>query len=241
LVAKVCSQYIQYCERGVAQSTLSEGHLLNTKAFLNELCGYCGAVHVSQLKKGHVEQWIGRHKGRKSPATRRSVLSIVLAAFNYARDNYHIVNPIKGLKKPSANPRLHSLSDEDEQAVYGATDTWFGNFVFVAIRTGLRPFCELARVTADDVEENDRGMMWRVYSSKTKKTRKIPVRPEVAELTRTLIENAPVGSGIPLFLNAKGTGWTKVAGVRRFCTIKRKLGWDQDPIRNAYSSYSVNP
>ena len=42
--------------------------------------------------------------------------------------------------------------------------------------TGLRPFCELATITADDIEETPRGTMWRVYSSKTKKTRKIPVR-----------------------------------------------------------------
>ena len=34
----------------------------------------------------------------------------------------------------------------------------------------------------EDVEESARGMMWRVYSSKTDKTRKIPVRPEVADL-----------------------------------------------------------
>jgi hypothetical protein len=33
----------------------------------------------------------------------------------------------------------------------------------------MRPFCGLAKVTADDVEETPRGMMWRVYSSKTKK------------------------------------------------------------------------
>jgi hypothetical protein len=51
-------------------------------------------------------------------------------------------------------------------------------------------------VSADDVEEVPRGMMWRVYSFKTKKTRKIPVRPAVAELTRELIKTAPRGSGL---------------------------------------------
>ena len=34
-------------------------------------------------------------------------------------------------------------------------------------------------------------MMWRVYSSKTKKTRKIPVQSKVAELTRQLMKTAP--------------------------------------------------
>ncbi len=56
-------------------------------------------------------------------------------------------------------------------AHYGAADECFRDFLFAALHTGLRTFCELAKVTADDVEESPRGMMWRVYSSKTKKTR----------------------------------------------------------------------
>jgi len=50
-------------------------------------------------------------------------------------------------------------------------------------------------------------MMRRVYSSKTKKTRKIPVRLEVAELTRKLMKTAPRGSGLPVFRNTKGKPW----------------------------------
>ena len=80
--------------------------------------------------------------------------------------------------------------------------------------------------------------MWRVYSSKTKKTRKIPIRPEVAELTRQLMETAPKGSGIPLFRNAYGKAWKSEAGFNRFLKIKRQLGWDKDPVRRRYSCYS---
>ena len=80
--------------------------------------------------------------------------------------------------------------------------------------------------------------MWRVYSSKTKKTRKIPVRPEVAALTRKLIKKAPRGTMLPLFRNAQGNAWKKVTGVGRFLAIKRKLGWNQDATRSKYSCYS---
>ena len=48
---------------------------------------------------------------------------------------------------------------------------------------GLGPFCEVAHLTVNDVTEAKHGMMWRVYSSKARKTRKIPVR-EVVELVR---------------------------------------------------------
>ena len=80
--------------------------------------------------------------------------------------------------------------------------------------------------------------MWRVYSSKTKKTRKIPVRSEVADLTRRLTETAPTGSGASLFRNTRGTPWKKVTGVGRFLRIKEKLEWDRDPVRKHYSCYT---
>jgi hypothetical protein len=70
------------------------------------------------------------------------------------------------------------------------------------------------------------------------KTRKIPVRPEVAELTRQLMKTAPRGSRIPLFRNTKGSPWKRMTGVVRFLTIKKKLGWDKDPVNTHYSCYT---
>jgi integrase len=238
LVARVCSEYLQYCQRGVACGTLSIGHQENATWVLNDLCAYCGALPVAQLKKGHIQTWVGNHPRWKSPATHRSVLTVVLAAFNHAAENHSVANPLQGLKKPPARPRLHSLTKDEEEALYAVTDEPFRDFMFALVRTGLRPFCELARLTADDVVETERGLMWRVYSSKTKKTRKIPIRPEVAQLTRRLMATAPKGSGIPLFRNCQGKRWQKVTGVVRFLNLKRKLGWDQDPARRHYSCYS---
>ena len=237
-VAKVCSEYLQYCERGVAGNNISKGHRDNSVAWLNDLCGYCGALPVAELKKGHIKTWLESHPTWRSPATHCSIAAVVLAAFNYAEDQYEIPNPLKGLKRPVSQPRLHSFSKEDEETIYGATEERFRDFLFAAIHTGLRPFCELARITADEVEENGRGMMWRVYSSKTKKTRKIPVRTEVAELTRKLMKTAPRGSGQPLLRNTKGKPWKRMTGVVRFLAIKKKLGWDNDPVKGKYSSYT---
>jgi len=238
LVARVCSEYLQYCERGVANGTMSKGHRDNAVAWLNDLCGYCGAVPVAELRKGHIKTWLEGHSTWQSTATHRSVVAIVLAAFNYAEEQYEVPSPLKGLKKPASKPRLHSFSKENEEAIYGATEERFRDFLFAAIHTGLRPFCELARVTADDVEENGRGMMWRIFSSKTKKTRKIPVRPEVAELTRRLMRTAPRGSGLPLLRNTKGRPWKRMTGVVRFLALKRKLKWDEDPTKKRYSCYT---
>lgn len=238
LVARSCSEYLQYCERGVANGGISAGHHASTKWILNDLCKFCGALPVAEVKKGHIRTWLEGHVGWKSPATQRNALTIVLAAFNYAQENHDIPSPLKGLKKPAAKPRLDSLSKADEEALYKKASQEFRDFLFAAVHTGLRPYCELARLKAEDVEETPRGMMWRVYSSKTKKTRKVPVRPEVAKLAHKLLKAAPRGSGKPLFRNSQGNMWQKVTGVARFLKLKRDLGWDKDAIKGAFSTYS---
>jgi integrase len=238
LVARVCSEYLQYCERGLATGSISRSHRDGAVAYLNDFCAYCGALPVAELKKGHVQEWLESHTGWRSPATHRGVLSIVLAAFNRADDMFDVPNPLKGLKKPTSQPRLDSLSAVDEQALYQATDESFGQFLFAAIHTGLRPYSELAKLTAEDVEVTDRGMMWRVYASKTDKTRKIPVQEPVAQLTRRLLKSAPKGSGRPLFRNSRDNPWQRTAGVVRFLAIKKKLGWNNDPVKRRYSSYT---
>jgi integrase len=238
LVARVCSDYLEYCKRGVASGSLSKGHYDNAAAWLNDLCQYGGALRVAELKKGHIKAWVEGHATWRSPATQRSVLAIVLAAFNRAEEMHNVSSPLKGLKKPASKPRLQSFSAEDEKALYEAAEERFREFLFAAIHTGLRPFSELARMQAEHVEETERGMMWRVFATKTKKTRKIPVRPEVAELTRRLMKTAPRGSGLPLFRNTKGKPWKRMTGVVRFLALKKKLGWDRDPAKEGYSCYT---
>jgi len=193
---------------------------------------------VREFKHTHVVTWLDGHATWRSPVTRRSVIAIVLAAFNRAEEFHQLPNPLKGLKKPPAQPRLQSFTPEEEETLYGALEPQFRDFLFAAIHTGLRPFCELALIKAEDVEKNERGMMWRVYSSKTKKTRKIPVRAEVAELARRLMKSAPRGSGLPLLRNTRGKPWKRMTGVVRFLALKAKLGWDQHPVKSRYSCYT---
>jgi len=237
-VARVCSEYIEHCKSRLAAGTMSRDYRDEAVRLLNNLAGYCGTLPVSQLQKGHVEHWVESHANWKSGVTRRNAITIVQAAFNYARDMHDVAHRLKGLKKPPHAPRLHSFSEADEAALYDATDEVFGDFLFAAIHTGLRPFCELARVTADEVEETPRGMTWRVFSSKTRKVRKIPVRREVADLTRRLMESAPKGSGTPLLRNTTGGRWRKVTGGSRFRALRRNLGWDKDPEKRHYSTYT---
>ena len=238
LVARVCSEFIQHCQRRTEAGSLNRDYCADVTRYLNRFCKYCGALPANELQKGHVRYWLESQRTWRSPATHRNVLTILQAAFNHAQEMFDLPNPLKGLKKPPAQPRLQSFTDEDEQALYEAADEALGNFLFAAIHTGLRPFCELARLTADEVIVTERGMMWRVYSSKTKKTRKIPVKRQVAALVRKLMKTAPRGSGIPLFRSGQGIAWKKGTGGKCFRALRDKLGWNEDPRRSRYSCYT---
>ena len=85
--------------------------------------------------------------------------------------NHNTLHPIHErlphvpLKKPPQRPRLLSFGAEDEQQIYSVASEAFGHFLKAAIHTGLRPFCELARLTSTDVLETERDMMWRVFAA----------------------------------------------------------------------------
>jgi len=95
---------------------------------LNELCRYCGALEVLELKRGDVSAWVESHPTWRSPVTRRNVITTVLAAFHHAETEHGVRSPLKGLKKPPQRPRLSSLTPEEGRAIYGATDEAFRNF-----------------------------------------------------------------------------------------------------------------
>lgn len=238
VVAQVCSEYVTHCERAAAAGRMHPEHARSVRRVLNEFCRYCGAVPADQLKRPDVAQWVQSVPGWRSPVTRRNVITTIISAFRHAETEHGVRNPLKGLKKPPHRPRLHSLSPEDEKRIYAEVDRPFRDFLFAALHTGLRPFCELAKLRAEHVEVTPRGMLWRIHSSKTKKVRKIPVRPEVARLVRRLLKSAPAGSGRPLFRNPQDGVWKKPTAVTRFLNLKRQLGWDVDEVRKHYSCYS---
>lgn len=237
-IAQICAEYIARCERAEAAGRLHPEQTRHVKRTLNVFCRFCGALPVGELKRVQVSEWVESVAKWRSPATRRNVLTAVISALRHAEAEHGVRNPLRGLKKPPHRPRLHSISPADERMLFAAAPPAFRDFLFAALHSGLRPFCELVRLRAEDVEETPHGMLWRVRSSKTKKVRKIPVRPEVAKLTRRLLKTAPVAGGLPIFRNPEGNPWKKVTGVRYFLRLKLKLGWTGDDVRAAYSTYS---
>jgi len=53
-VARVCSGYLEHCQRAVAGGRMHPEHRDNVVRYLNELCRYCGALDLTELKRGYV-------------------------------------------------------------------------------------------------------------------------------------------------------------------------------------------
>jgi len=231
--------------------------------WVNDFCGYCGALLATDLKKKLVRDWVARHDGWKSDNTKRRAMAIVVAAFNYAVKEEEILdaNPISGLKKPAGFARVTYFKEEEIQEVLDYCNRApkkkavslrpIGEFFTALILTGARPFSELARVTADNVQETEKGMVIRIKAGtddaghyrhksakKTGKDRTIYLFPEVETMIRKLTFTAERGSGIPLFRTPRGKAWKRCNGVQAFCTIKKKLGWDKDAEKKHLSLYT---
>jgi hypothetical protein len=73
LVAKVCSEFIQDCERRSAGGLVTREYGDEVNRYLNSFSEYCGALPISQLEKGHVEHWVESHETWRSSARRLAV------------------------------------------------------------------------------------------------------------------------------------------------------------------------
>src|SRR5690606_20234567 len=79
VVAKVCSSFIESCNRRAANHDLHPDYASGISRHLNDLCEYCGAMPVTDLRKGHILHWVESHATWRSSATRRNVITNVLA------------------------------------------------------------------------------------------------------------------------------------------------------------------
>lgn len=114
--------------------------------------GY-GGLLVSELTPLHIDKWLQAHPKWKGGI--RSRLQAVKRALNYAVEVRMVAsNPIKGYKVPKAIGRVTYLTPEQEAAIYPISKPDFVKAVKVCIRTGARPGCEFASLTAQHVTDH---------------------------------------------------------------------------------------
>lgn len=183
--------------------------------------GY-GGLPVAELKPIHLDEWIAAHPTWRGG--RRSRIQAIKRALNYGVEAGLLSkNPIRGYRTPRSVGRVTYITPEQEEACYRHASHALSLAIKVCIRTGARPGCEFAALTAAHVKDLGDRMEWvlQAHEAKTKRLRVIRVKdPEVLEITRRQIAACPTG---PIFRCTDGKAWTRQNLSQRFRFLKYRL------------------
>jgi len=258
-VGEVLSFYI-----GKIRKTESPKYVDQVQRWLDRLNAYCGAMDATKIKKSHIEDWIAgynkkhkddKHRGWTSPNSRRTIITIVLAAFNSCvkEEDFPLdSNPLRGIEKPAAQGRVTFFEDEDIGELldlWNQTPGWrrvsfspVADFFNFLLHTGARP-SEVARLTAAHAEETPDGLQFVLrpnehkVGKRTGEEKIIFCFPVAEEIARRLMAKYPEG---PIFRSPRNEApWTVTNWVNHFVNARNKLGWEDHPRRKELSLYSA--
>lgn len=169
------------------------------KGYLDDFCSCMGNDTVGQLRIGgvsRVEKWLDSHSGWDG--CRRSVVSRVKQVFQWGVNQGYIASsPIKGLKRPKDNKRIHYFTREQVNAILANSNPHFQQAFKVLLLTGCRPE-ELTSLTRDKVHQTPDGeVFWLVEHKNQKHTgkpRRVTLTAEVQKITLQQIAKFPKGN-----------------------------------------------
>jgi integrase len=183
--------------------------------------GY-GSLPADKLTKLHIKRWLQAHPSWNG--ARRTKIQAVKRALNYAVECQLLEsNPIKGYSTPKQNARVTYITPEQEKALCDAAKPELAMAIKVCIRTGARPGCEFAILTAKHVADHGEKMEWtfRPDESKTGTLRIIYITdPEIIKIVRQQIKRFPTG---PIFRNGSDAAWTHGNLGERFRVVRNRL------------------
>jgi integrase len=181
-----------------------------------------GKLKVADLKPLHLDRWLQAHPNWKGG--RRTKIQAVKRALNYGVESGLIEsNPIKGYKTPKAVGRVTYITPEQETALCDEANPALAMAIKVCIRTGARPGCEFAKLTAKHVKDHGERMEWifQPHESKTKTLRIIRITdPEILKIVRQQMKLHPTG---PIFRAFQGGKWRRANLTEKFRELKGRL------------------
>ena len=192
------------------------------RRIIQEFANACGHLTVGELKPIHVTNWLATKK-TWGPTTRNRVIGEVKQVFNWSVDQGLIAsNPIRSMKKPTANRRERILSSDERAKIFATVkDQAFRDFLVALQETGARPG-EIRQVTAANVDLANGIWVLPKHktSKKTGRPRVIYLTPTIREMTKRLVARFPAG---PIFRNFYGEPWSNNAIRIRFRRLRKQF------------------
>jgi integrase len=107
---------------------------------------------VSDLNTGHITRWLSKRPTWNS-TTKHNAITAIVRAFNWARRNLGIQNPIAGMEKPTPKRRTMVVTPEEFEGIIGhyKDGDSFRDLLVVSFDSGCRPF-EIKMLEARHVE-----------------------------------------------------------------------------------------
>jgi integrase len=211
--------------------------------FLQSFKDHVGGRLVAKLCEDDLDAWCSTHAktagkvnaGGKKGGTRQGTVwsestqarakAIVLAVLNYGVKKLNMPpHPLRHVKPGGVGNRERYLTEEERKKIRGAVKGVFAEYVFALEQTGARPFSEVCKVTAADVDLEKRTwtlVKWKNSKKQKGKKRVIFLSQPMVELTRKLMAKHPEG---PLFRCSAGTPWSRQSITARFRGLSAKLG-----------------
>lgn len=183
-------------------------------------------LRVVDIRKHHLAA-IERELPELSPTTVRDTIAAVQSVFGWAvRCDLLDTNPLDGYEKPAARMRSRVLDPGEFRALLQHSDPSFRRALVALAMTGCRPV-EVRTLIWDWVDlENG---FWILPDHKTI-TRQRQPRPRVIPLPNPIwklcnkLARSPHASSDHVFLNARGTPYTKDCFCRKMSRVRKRAG-----------------
>ncbi len=212
--------------------------------------------HVSLFFKRHPEAYnpanlkaavLSYMADNVKPATFNLRLTYLGAFFDWAvREGIFPENPLKGIKRRKADPRIVQLDVETlrELLKLPDTNTFAGlrdyALILLTLDTGIRPK-EAFALTPGDINFRSLEVYVRAENAKTRVARSLPISPQTANALRELLSSRhPAWSEkTPVFCTADGTPMTSLVWNDRMRAYTKKLGVKVRPydLRHCFALY----
>jgi hypothetical protein len=174
---------------------------------------------VGKLIKKDIDDWLNEHKTWNGG--RRTRVQALKRAMNYGVECGLLEsNPLRGYRVSKQVARVTYLTPEQERALCKLANPAMALAIKVCIRTGARPGCEFAKLTASHVKISGDRMVWTfpVNESKTGKLRTLRITdPEIIDIVKRQRRSHRTG---PIFRNTRGTPWKRETLSQAFLRAK---------------------
>ncbi|WP_245533946.1 tyrosine-type recombinase/integrase [Effusibacillus pohliae] len=171
------------------------------------------------------------------PATFNLRLTYLRAFFGWCvEEGYLSENPLAGIKRVKAEPRIVEIPEDMLQALLALPDqsTFSGlrdyALLLFTLDTGVRPK-EAFSLTVEDFDLSHHVVTIPADVAKTRTARTLPIMPQTADAIRKLIRVRPAdwGKDVPVFCSSEGTPLTRHTWRDRLRMYSKQLGFKIRP------------